>query len=187
MNTPSHYIFNLVFLSNTIAPNANFAITVGAILPDVPIFLFYGITKFVYNLPEKEIWENAYYDPFWQTIIALFHSFPLAAIGLVACLYWNWHTGVIFCTSLICHSLLDLPVHHDDAHRHFFPLSNYRFISPLSYWDSAHYGTFVALAEVVIILALTPFALGLLQSGLTKSIIIAIDLLYIVGYIRFYL
>jgi hypothetical protein len=60
-------------------------------------------------------------------------------------------------------------------------------MSPLSYWDPAHHGAFVALAEVLMILALTPFALGLLQSGLTKSIIIAIDLLYIVGYIRFYL
>jgi hypothetical protein len=108
-------------------------------------------------------------------------------MGLIASLYWNWHTGVVFCASLICHSLLDLPVHHDDAHRHFFPLSDYRFISPLSYWDPSHYGQFVALAEVLVILALTPFALGLLHSGLTKIVIFAIDLLYIVGYIRFYL
>jgi len=187
VNTPSHYIFNLVFLGNTIAPHANLAITLGAILPDIPIFIFYGVTKFVYQLPEKEIWGNAYHDPLWQNLIALFHSFPLAGIGLIACLYWNWPSGVVFCTSLICHSLLDFPVHHDDAHRHFFPFSDYRFISPLSYWDHSHYGHFVALAEVLFVLAVSPFAISLLKSGISKGIIFSIDLLYIVGYIRFYL
>jgi hypothetical protein len=39
MNTPSHYVINLALLGNTIAPNANVAITLGAILPDAPIFL----------------------------------------------------------------------------------------------------------------------------------------------------
>jgi hypothetical protein len=42
MNTPSHYIINLAYLGQTIAPKQNVAITIGAILPDIPIFfLFY--------------------------------------------------------------------------------------------------------------------------------------------------
>lgn len=187
MNTPSHYILNLVFLGKTIAPNANLAITLGAILPDLPIFIFYGVSKLIHKLPENEIWGKAYYEPFWQALVALFHSFPLAGMGLIACLYWKWETGMIFCTSLIFHSLLDFPVHNDDAHRHFFPFSNYRFISPLSYWDGAHYGKIVALTEVLLVLAVTPLALSLLKSGISKGIIFIIDLLYIVGYIRFYL
>lgn len=187
MNTPTHYIFNLVFLSKTIAPNANLAITLGAILPDVPIFIFYGVAKLIYQLPEREIWGTAYYDPLWQILIATFHSFPIAGIGLILCLYCKFESGAIFCSSVIVHSLLDFPVHHDDAHRHFFPFSNYRFISPISYWNPAYYGQYVALGEVLFVVAVSPIALSLLQSGIAKGIIIFIDLLYILGYIRFYL
>lgn len=42
--------------------------------------------------------------------------------------------------SMLIHCLCDLPLHHDDGHRHFFPLSDFRFESPVSYWDPAHYG-----------------------------------------------
>ena len=187
MNTPSHYVLNLVLLGSSIAPKQNLAITIGAILPDLPIFIFYGVSKLIYKLPESEIWGKAYYEPFWQNLVALLHSFPLAIIGLILCFYWKWQTGVVFCLSLIFHSLLDFPVHNDDAHRHFFPFSNYRFISPISYWDPAHYGRIVALIEVLLVLAVTPIAFGFLKSGINKGVIIAIDALYIVSYVRLYL
>ncbi|WP_175561219.1 hypothetical protein [Hydrococcus rivularis] len=82
MNTPSHYILNLAFLGKAIAPNANVAITLGAILPDLPIFAFYIVAKFFCKMPEHQIWSQAYYKPFWQNLIALFHSFPVAAIAI---------------------------------------------------------------------------------------------------------
>ncbi len=187
MNTPTHYIVNLVLLGKTIAPNQTIAITVGAILPDVPIFIFYGITKFIYQLPDQQIWGKAYYDPFWQTLIAIVHSFPLAAIALLLCLWWQWDAGAMACLSMICHSLLDVPVHHEDAHRHFFPFSDYRFVSPISYWDPAHYGQWVALVEVVGVLAITPLALGLLQSAVSKFLVVGINGFYLFAYCRFYL
>ena len=186
MNTPSHYILNLVLLGKTIAPKANAAITIGAILPDLPIFIFYFAAKFVYKLPERQIWSEVYYQPFWQNIIALFHSLPLALIGLFISLYCGWKSGAIACSSLIFHSLLDLPFHHDDAHRHFFPFSDYRFISPLSYWDPKHYGNIVALVELSLVLAVTPLVFNLLDSGLSKGLVIVIEMLYLVGYLRFY-
>ncbi|MDJ0631717.1 MAG: hypothetical protein QNJ34_00865 [Xenococcaceae cyanobacterium MO_188.B29] len=187
MNTPSHYILNLALLGKSIAPNDNIAITVGAILPDIPIFLFYLVAKFIYKLPESKIWSEAYYQTVWQNIIALSHSIPVALIGLIIFIYLDWQTGVVFCVSIICHCLLDLPVHHDDAHRHFFPLSNYRFISPFSYWDINHYGRVVAAIELLLVLIANPLVLGLLNSPITKGIVIAIDLIYLFGYFRFYL
>lgn len=187
MNTPSHYILNLALLGKTIAPHANVAITIGAILPDIPIFIFYFVTKFIYKLPEKQIWTETYYQPFWQNLVALTHSFPLALIGLVIFLYSGWKPGAIACSSMIVHSLLDLPVHHDDAHRHFFPLSNYRFISPISYWDAKHYGNIVAFVELSMVIAVTPIVWNLLHSGIAKALIIVIELLYVYGYFRFYI
>jgi hypothetical protein len=187
MNTPSHYILNLALLGKTIAPQDNVAIALGAILPDVPIFIFYFLAKFVDRIPPSKIWSEAYYEPLWQNIIALFHSIPLALIGASIFFFLGWKSGMILCISMICHSLLDLPVHHDDAHRHFYPFSNYRFISPFSYWDVNHYGKIVAFLEMSLVLAVNPIVLGLLKSPLTKGIVIAIDLIYVYGYVRFYL
>lgn len=187
MKTPSHWILNLVFLGQAVSPAAKIAITLGAILPDLPIFVFYAISKYIHRLPESTIWNQAYYAPFWQNTVALFHSLPLAGLGLAVCAACQWQPGVMLCLSLMAHSLLDLPVHHDDAHRHFFPLSDYRWMSPISYWDRAHYGSIVALVELLLVLAATPLVLSLLDGWVTKGTVLAVDLIYIVGYIRFYL
>lgn len=187
MNTPGHYILNLALLGKTVDFSNNTAIAIGAILPDAPIFIFYLVAKFIYRLPEAKIWSEAYYEPFWQNMIALFHSLPLAAVGAVIFYRLDSKAGMILCISMICHSLLDLPVHNDDAHRHFFPLSNYRFISPFSYWDTNHYGRIVALIEMSLVLAANSIAIGLLNHPVTKGIVILIDLFYLVGYYRFYL
>ncbi len=81
MNTPGHYILNLAFLGKTIALKNNTAIAIGAILPDMPIFVFYFVAKYIYKMPPGKIWSEAYYEPFWQNTVALFHSIPLALIG----------------------------------------------------------------------------------------------------------
>jgi hypothetical protein len=44
----------------------------------------------------------------------------------------------------------DLPLHREDAHGHFFPLSSWRFMSPVSYWDVRHYGAYAAAAELAL-------------------------------------
>lgn len=187
MNTPSHYIINLAILGNTIAPKNNVAITIGAILPDIPIFIFYLVSKFIYKLPEAKIWSEAYYETGWQNFVALFHSIPLALIGSLVFYYLDWKPAAIICFSAILHSCLDLPLHHDDAHRHFFPFSDYRLISPVSYWDVKHYGRYAAFIEICFVLAANPIVLGLLNSPIAKGIVIAIDFFYIVSYYRFYL
>jgi len=43
--------------------------------------------------------------------------------------------------------LPDLPLHREDAHGHFYPLSNWHFESPISYWDPAHHELWVGGLE----------------------------------------
>jgi hypothetical protein len=47
----------------------------------------------------------------------------------------------------------DLPLHHEDAHRHFLPFTNWRFISPVSYWDPEYHGRIIAVIEILFTLA----------------------------------
>lgn len=178
MNTPSHAVLNLFFLGRQPISQFNLAIFIGAILPDIPIFIFYAWAKLVARLPERQIWTETYYEPFWQNVVATFHSIPLALIGWFITYKLGWRTIQIFWMSLILHSLLDLPVHNDDAHRHFFPFSNYRFISPISYWDSKHYGSIVSLIEISLVLLATFPVFNLINSWLGKGLLIANTILY---------
>ena len=187
MNTPSHAIINLAILGRPQHPEWNLLIVTGGILPDIPIFLFYFWAKYIARLPEATIWSKAYYEPVVQNIVALFHSIPLAAIGwLIAC-YFGWQSVQILFISIILHSLGDLPVHNDDAHRHFYPFSNYRFISPLSYWDRNHYGSIVSLVEMLLVLLSTFRIFGFVHSYFGRGLSIAVNCFYLIMYVLFYL
>lgn len=187
MNTPSHAILNLALLGRTKAPKANLAIAVGAILPDLPIFVFYAVAKLIYRMPERQIWSDAYYEPVWHNTVALFHSIPLAAIALIVCWLSHRRLGAIACMSLVLHSLLDLPVHSEDAHRHFFPFSNYRFISPFSYWDPNRNSNIVALIELLLVVAATPVVLKRLNSWSAKGVVLVVNVFYVISYLSIYI
>ncbi|MBK1988622.1 hypothetical protein A0J48_013915 [Sphaerospermopsis aphanizomenoides BCCUSP55] len=187
MNTPSHAILNLVIFNQQIRTQSSLAILIGAVLPDIPIFVFYFLMKFVYRLSERQIWSEVYYQPFWQAVVSTFHSIPLALLGILIGHIANWQVIEVCFISMVLHSLLDLPVHNDDAHRHFFPLSNYRFISPFSYWDVNHYGRIVALVEILLVLAASIYLFLGIQAYLGAGLLIAVNVFYWFGYFRFYL
>ncbi|MEB3342561.1 hypothetical protein [Okeania sp.] len=187
MNTPSHAIINLTLLTKPQLPQANLAIVIGGTLPDIPIFIFYFWAKFIAHLPKAKIWSEAYYQPLVQDVIATFHSIPLAMIGLLISYYLGWQIMQVFCISLVWHSLLDFPVHNNDAHRHFFPFSNYRFISPISYWNPNHYSSIVAFVEILLVLLATLRVFPEINSVLGKGLIILVNIFYLGGYIYFYL
>ncbi|MCC5602955.1 hypothetical protein [Nostoc favosum] len=163
------------------------AIVIGAVLPDIPIFVFYFLMKFVYHLPTRQIWSEVYYQPFWQAIVSTFHSIPLALLGILIAHVLSWQLIEVGFASMVLHSLLDLPVHNNDAHRHFFPFSNYRFISPVSYWDSNHYGGMAALVEILLVLGATIYLFPSTRTYWGKGLLIAVNLFYLIGYFRFYL
>ena len=75
---------------------------------------------------------------------------------------------------MLLHALFDFGFHNDDAHRHFFPLLDFRFKSPLSYWDPGHFGHFVAVGEIICVLAAGFFLLTRYTDWKVKSTIVAI-------------
>jgi hypothetical protein len=186
MNTPSHAIVNLAVFSQFSQPQGNLAIAVGAILPDLPIFWFYLWAKFIQKLPERQIWSESYWQPGLQNWVALFHSIPVAIFAAILADYCGWETGKFIFMSMVIHSLGDLPVHHDDAHRHFFPISDYRLISPISYWDPQHYGRIVAGVEVVAVWVGTAVSFPGVASSLGKGLMVTIAGLSAIAYFYIY-
>ena len=151
MNTPAHLVLNLAVVPNRRWAGCALAVLAGALIPDATMFLFYGYQKLVAGMPEARIWGEAYFDPFWQAVFDVFNSFPvILALGFVG--LWR---GSLFlealAVSMFVHCLLDLSLHHDDGHRHFFPFSDWRFESPVSYWDPRHFGDVFVFVETAIV------------------------------------
>ena len=157
MQTPGHIILNLGVLGRRHRPKWTLPIIVGAILPDIAMFWFYFWTRIIQGRPDSEIWRSLYFLPHWQNTFALFNSIPLALMGLGLALYYQRSAIAVCCASVLLHCLQDLPLHHDDGHRHFWPVSEFRFSSPVSYWDPQHYGAWGAGLETVLILVASYF------------------------------
>ena len=152
MNTPTHVVLNALVLGHGRWRPHWLALTGGALVPDLPMLVFYVYERIVLGTPDRVIWSTRYFDPGWQTFINVFNALPL--IGLGAYLAWRARAAawLAFFASMAVHCVTDLLVHREDAHAHFFPLSSWRFVSPVSYWDPRHYGAVVGLVELVLVL-----------------------------------
>ena len=100
------------------------------------------------------MWEVLYFEPPMQNLIAVFNSIPIyAALAMLG--YTQraklWGKAVLFfALAALIHMATDLPVHGHDAYRHFWPLSEYRFYSPISYWEADHHAGWVSMVESII-------------------------------------
>ena len=151
MNTPAHALINLWILKRDGSHRRSFSIVTGAIIPDAVMFAFYAWHLLI-GTAESQIWAVEYYRPFWQAIIDLFNSIPLIAIALLIC--WKAKRPMLFAffASMLLHTFGDMPLHHEDAHRHFFPFVDWRFVSPVSYWDPDHHGQLMSQIEFISVL-----------------------------------
>ncbi|MFQ5719233.1 MAG: hypothetical protein ACE5IK_06765 [Acidobacteriota bacterium] len=177
MNTPAHAIVNLALLGRRRASRLQAAVLAGAVLPDLPMIVFYLHEKIVVGTSETAIWGQIYWQQGWQDLFDTFHSLPLVALGMLAAWRMRARTWFFLLASMALHSLGDLPLHHDDAHRHFFPFSNWRFASPISYWDPRHHGRIMAPVEFLGVLACCVILLrtdgprtGKIAAGLVGSV-----------------
>ena len=150
MNTPGHAVVNLALLGRGDRPEWSWPIVAGAVLPDVPIFVFFIWERFVRGMPDRLIWTERYFDPAWQRAFDVPHSIPLALAAWILTRRAYPAAAMLF-ASVVVHAIVDLPLHHDDAHRHFLPFSAWRYASPVSYWDPTRHGAIAALAELVAV------------------------------------
>ena len=185
MNTPAHAALNLILLGREPNRRHQAAVVFGALLPDLPMLLFYLITKVFMGIPESIIWNDLYHQPVWQNFFAIFNSIPIIGLGLVLTAHWPWRTGRLICMSMLLHVLCDLMLHNQDAHRHFFPISDWRFHSPVSYWDPNHFGTIVTSLEIAMVALVISFLWRKNATVFLKSLLLLIGGAYIAyfGYI----
>jgi len=157
MNTQSHAILTCTLVrflgGERLArlPHINSILCCGALTPDLPIYIFFVWGSLVAGIPQQQLWNEVYFQPGWSALVGAFHSFPLWGLALL--ILWRCgHTrAALFCAAGLLGAAEDFFLHHDDAHMHFWPLSHWRFISPVSYWNPAHHGIPATLIEIIVV------------------------------------
>jgi hypothetical protein len=149
MNTPAHVAVNAFLLGRGPFARLAWPVALGALLPDLPMFAFYAYQRGWLAVPERVIWSQAYFLPHWQAFFDAFNSLPLIALAA----FFAWRAGrpawLACLASMALHSVTDLALHHEDAHGHLWPFSDWRFRSPVSYWDPRRHGALFAALELV--------------------------------------
>ncbi len=181
MNTPTHILVACALLSqslstrNEVRPiqgtqnetktirHLNIAVIVGGMLPDLSIFIFFVWAHFFTVANFETIWGTLYWTEPWQTFSAVSNSIPL--ILTLILVSWRIKSKILLllALSMLSHIALDLPFHADDAHKHFWPISNFRFHSPLSYWDTNHHSQWVTSFECLIMFCAAAFLIKRFQ------------------------
>ena len=117
------------------------AAVAGALAPDASLYIMASVSLYILQISPQVVFDELYFSPAWQQVFAIDNSFFVwgAALGLA---WWlKAPNMVVFAASALMHVALDFPLHHDDGRPHFWPLSDWVFESPVSYWDrSAHAG-----------------------------------------------
>jgi hypothetical protein len=186
MNTPTHVIFNTAVLNPKTRKNFWYAI-LGGILPDL---LLYSVTIFIiimgYDL--MYFFDVSYFQSPFKEISALTHSLILYPIlYLLAKFVFKKDDLSILFLSCIIHIVADFFLHAKDAYMHFWPITNWKFSSPISYWDPNYYGNYFILVEVIITLIATYFVTKRLNKTWHKIAFWAFFGLYaILGLVAFY-
>ena len=88
--------------------------------------------------------------------------------------------------SAAVHALFDLLVHREDGHRHLWPLSDWRFMSPVSYWDPEYGGALGSLLEVVLVAAASVVLWRRHPQRPVRGVLLVFNGASLLGWLRFY-
>ena len=156
MNSPTHTLLALALLSKQGDKKQNWVIALRSIIPDAAIYLWAPYQRFVNGVSGETLWRELYFAEPMQNLIAYFNSIPiygaLAVLGYVMRAKTWGKFMLFFALAALIHMATDLPVHNHDAYRHFWPFSDWRYISPFSYYESEHHAGWVSLVEATIAL-----------------------------------
>ncbi len=201
MNTQTHLLISAFLLTKPGQSGRNIAAIVGALVPDASIYALVIWSK-INQIPESQVWNGYYWQQPWQLYGAISNSIPLYLFGLLLSLVflnhskteqavasaneassknnkiWLW--ACVFFASCLLHIAFDFPVHVDDAHRHFWPLSDWRFQSSISYWNSAHHGDLVQIIEFLAAMVMLGVLFRRFKALWVRSLLVIAGLAYLI-------
>lgn len=180
MNTPAHLLIGAAIMGRSRGGAANpilrkvlWAALVGALLPDLSLYLLAGAALTIYNIPPNIVFNELYFSDSWQQIFAIDNSFIIWGALLALALWKRSGWGIALTGAALLHLALDFPLHHDDGRPHFWPLTGWVFESPISYWDRRQGANLIAPLEAFacVVAAIT---LWVKRPGIVLSVVFAL-------------
>ncbi|MEM9715064.1 MAG: cobalamin biosynthesis protein CobQ [Pseudomonadota bacterium] len=171
MNTPAHLVIAAAAFGAPNKPKQTWAAILGGFAPDFSLYFLTIWARFVQGHSFNHIFDNLYFSDAWQRIFSVDNSFfvwgALLGLGLWLKRAWLW----AFAAGGLLHVALDFPLHHDDGRAHFWPLSDWVFESPVSYWDPSAYGNIVGPIEAALIVGLCIWMWTQYQSAVARALL----------------
>ena len=120
-------------------------------MPDLSLYVMGFVSLFVLQIPPSVVFNELYFSDAWQTVFAIDNSLFVwgALLGIAIYLRTPW--AVALTAAALLHVALDFPLHHDDGRPHFWPVSDWVFESPFSYWDRSQGANWIAPLEFVLV------------------------------------
>ncbi len=156
MNTVAHMLIASAALAKRDAPKRNWVVIGGALAPDLSMFVFFAWSRFQ-GWSGNETWNVQYWTEPWQTLGAVSNSAVIFGLLCALAVWRRLDLLFVLAAAALLHIALDFPLHAEDAHRHFWPLTDWRFISPVSYWDPQSNGLLGGIIETVCVGAALAF------------------------------
>lgn len=174
MNTPAHMIVGMAAFGKPGQRRVTLAAVAGGFVPDLSLFVMVGVWVYLLGIEPRIVFGQLFYSESWQNVFAIDNSFFLWGAVLAAALWRRWAVLAAFASSGLLHLLFDFLLHNGDARQHFWPLSDWVFNSPLSYWDRNYYGNIVGTVELVGALILCLWMLIRFRSWAMRGVVVAL-------------
>ncbi len=150
MNTPAHLLIGAAVFGKVNQKGTTIAALFGALTPDLSLYVMASVSIWVLNIPPEIVFDELYFSDAWQRVFGIDNSFILWGLACAVAVSRRSAIFTAFTAAGLLHLLLDFPFHTDDARMHFWPVTNWVFESPVSYWDRRAYAGIVGPFEVTL-------------------------------------
>ncbi|MEM6387213.1 MAG: cobalamin biosynthesis protein CobQ [Pseudomonadota bacterium] len=150
MNTPAHLIVGTAVFGKPHGRGTYLAALAGAMTPDLSLYVMVAVSIWVMGISPRVVFGEYYYSDAWQAVFAVDNSFVLWGVLFAVAVWRGMPRLFAFAGAALLHIALDFPLHTHDARMHFWPLTNWVFESPISYWDTGAYAGVVGPLELVL-------------------------------------
>ena len=155
MNTPSHLHLVAAAFAKPEDRKVTWAALFGGFAPDLSLYLMGGVAIFILGISPETVFRDLYFSQGWQQVFAIDNSFILWGIALGIAIWTRTAWAVAMCGAALLHIAFDFPLHADDARMHFWPITEWRFYSPISYWETSRGGATIGALEMALVVAVT--------------------------------
>ncbi len=195
MMTQTHILLAAAIYARPRAPMRTFTAIAGGLFPDLALTILFVVAR-LSGVSAEKIFGQLFWSERWSAIMAPGNSFVVFTVLILLGIWVSKLGGrakavgtliIIFCVSALLHLVTDFFLHADDARVQFWPISDWVFHSPVSYWDVRYYGAWVQPLEILFAIGCISLLIMRFKGKFVRGVLGGVLLLYLLMPIYFYL